>query len=102
MPRVFRYGKLAKHPIRPMSLRFRAHTSGARLTVILDEGTNTWPSILLSNQLQSLVLPHVSCKDVIVFELQDSSAEIVGGRNINAAIEAKEAYRVDGPAGSGR
>ena len=70
-----------------VSLRLGAHTGRARFAVMLDIVAHERPSILLSYELQGLVLSGMSGEDVIVFVAEYSESEVVVVRDVDSAIE---------------
>ena len=59
---------------------------GARRNIVLDEGVDTWPGILLVDQVQSVGLTKVSGEWVIMFVPQDPQMEVVGVRDVDAVV----------------
>ena len=55
---------------------FGACTYIARLTVLLDEGPNLRPGVIMLNELQSLVLTIVSGNGVVVIVLKNSELKV--------------------------
>ena len=58
-------------------LRLGSHTGGAGLAVVLDEGVEEWPSIVVMDELQGLVLAKVSGDRVVVFVEKDGKLEVI-------------------------
>ena len=59
---------------------------GARRDVVLDKGADTWPSVLLVDQVQSAGLTKMSREWVIMFVPQDPQTEVIGVRDINVVV----------------
>ena len=53
---MFRNQKLLEEPVRMMTLRLRAHTSGAGFAIVLDETLKSRPYIFLMDEFYGLVL----------------------------------------------
>ena len=60
-----------------VTLWLGSHTSGAGLAVVLDEGTEEWPSVVVTDELKGLVLAEVSGDQVVVFVEKDAELEVV-------------------------
>ena len=59
-----------------MTLWLGSHTGGAGLAVVLDEGAEERPSIVVTDELQGLVLAEVSGDQVVVFVEKDAESEV--------------------------
>lgn len=64
-----------------------SHAGSTRLDVSLHEPTESWPIKFPADQCNSLGLTEVAGKEVIVFELKDSSAEICRVGDVNKTIK---------------
>ena len=60
-----------------MTLRLGSHTDGAGLAVVLDEGAEERPSIVVMDELKGLVLAEVSGDRVVVFVEKDAESEVI-------------------------
>ena len=57
-----------------MALGFCSHTGSARLHIFLDEFSETWPSIISTDEVDSLVLAWVSGEYVIMFVMKNTES----------------------------
>ena len=87
-PRSRRNRELLKGAVWFVSLRFRSHTSRARLAVVLDVFAHIRPRIFLSNEFQGLVLAWVSAEYVVVLVSEYPKPKVVVVRYVDAAIES--------------
>ena len=85
-----------------MTLWLGSHTSGAGLAVVLDKGTEEWPSVVVTDELKGLVLAEVSGDCVVVFVKKDAESEIIGVRDEDSVLVSEEAFGVGGPVGVGQ
>ena len=69
-----------------MALGLGAHASGTRLAVFLDKGAHVQPEVFLPDSGEGFVLSEVSCKDVVMFVLQESESEVVFVRYIDPVV----------------
>ena len=60
-----------------MTLWLGSHTGGAGLAVVLDEGAEERPSIVVTDELQGLVLAEVSGDRVVMFVEKDAELEVI-------------------------
>jgi hypothetical protein len=97
IPRLLGNGELFEETIGLVTLWLASHTSGAGLAILLDEGSDTWPSVISSDQLQGLVDPEVSREDVVVLVLKDAKSKVLSHRNISSVVKLEEALGVGGP-----
>jgi hypothetical protein len=79
--------ELLDEPIRTMSFGFRSSTRRTRVAVIGSERAETGPDVFASYKFDCLVLSEVTGDRMIVLELEDSKAEIVGVQNINPIVQ---------------
>ena len=63
-----------------------AGAGGARRNVVLDEGADTRPGILLADQVQCAGLTKMSGEWVVMFVPQDPQTEVVGIRDVDAVV----------------
>ena len=49
-----------------------SHTGGAGLAIVLNEGTEEWPSVVIMDELKGLVLAKVSGDQMVVFVEKDA------------------------------
>ena len=54
-----------------------SHTGGAGLAVVLDEGAEERPSIVVTDKLKGLVLAEVSGDRVVMFVEKDVELEVI-------------------------
>ena len=87
-PRSRRNRELLKGAVWFVSLRFRSHTSRARLAVVLDVFAHIRPRIFLSNEFQGLVLAWVSAEYVVVLVSEYAESKVVFFWYVDAAIES--------------
>ena len=50
-----------------MTLWFGSHTGGAGLAIVLGEGTEEWPSVVITDELKGLFLAKVSGDQMVMF-----------------------------------
>ena len=74
---MFRDWELLQKSVGLVTLWLGSHTGGAGLAVVLDEGTEEWPSIVVTDELKGLVLAEVSGDRVVVFVEKDAELEVV-------------------------
>ena len=55
-----------------MTLLVGSHTGGAGLAVVLDEGVEERPSVVVTDELKGLVLAKVSGDQMVVFVEEDA------------------------------
>ena len=67
-----------------------SHTSGAGLAVVLDEGTEEWPSVVITDELKGLVLAEVSRDWVVMFVEKDAELEIIGVGDEDSVLVSEE------------
>ena len=67
---------MLKQPIQLMMVGFGMCSYNARLTVLLDEGPNLGPGVIMSNELQGLVLTIASRSRVVVIMLKNSESKV--------------------------
>ena len=79
-----------------------SHTGGAGLAVVLDEGAEERPSIVITDELQGLVLAEVSGDRVVMFVEKDAELEIIGVGDEDSVLVSEETFGVGGPVGVGR
>ena len=60
-----------------MTLWLGSHTGGAGLAVVLDEGTEERPSVVVMDELKGFVLAKVSRDWVVVFVEKDVELEVI-------------------------
>ena len=60
-----------------MTLWLGSHAGGAGLAVVLDEGAAERPSIVVTDELQGLVLAEVSGDRLVVFVEKDAESEVI-------------------------
>ena len=60
-----------------MTLWLGSHTGGAGLAVVLDEGTEERPSVVITDKLKGFVLAEVSGDRVVVFVEKDGKLEVI-------------------------
>jgi hypothetical protein len=74
---MLRYRELLEKSVGSVTLRLRAHAGGTGLAVVFDKVTKSGPDVLASNQFNSLVLTHVTGKDVVVLIVEDTESQFV-------------------------
>ena len=60
-----------------MTLWLGSHAGGAGLAVVLDEGAEERPSIVVTDELQGLVLAEVSGDWVVMFVEKEAELEVI-------------------------
>lgn len=78
MPGTRRDRELSDETIGTMPRDFVPFARNAGVAESLDIGTEVWPGVLSSNELEGTVLTGMACRDVVVFELQDSGSYVAG------------------------
>ena len=71
VPGSFQDRKLLQESVGSVTLWLGLHTSGARLAVVLNEGVEEQPSIVVTDKLKGLVLAKVSRDWMVVFVEKD-------------------------------
>jgi len=89
VPRTLRYRKLLEKSVRSVTLRLRAHAGGTGLAVVFDEVPKSGPDVFASDQFNSLVLTHVTGKDVVVLIAEDAESQVVVVWDVNAVVMSK-------------
>ena len=79
-----------------------SHTSGTGLAVVLDEGTEERPSVVVTDKLKGFVLAEVSGDRVVVFVEKDVESEIIGVGDEDLVLVSEETFGVGGPVRVGR
>ena len=79
-----------------------SHTGGAGLAVVLDEGAEERPSVVITDELKGLVLAKVSGDWVVVFVEKDAESEIIGVGDGDSVLVSEETFGVGGPVGVGQ
>ena len=77
-------------------LWLRSHTGGAGLAVVLDEGAEERPSIVVTDELKGLVLAEVSGDRVVMFVEKDAESEVIEVRDVDVVLVLKKSFRVSG------
>ena len=54
-----------------------SHTGGAGLAVVLDEGAEERPSVVVTDELKGFVLTEVSRDRVVMFVEKDAESEVI-------------------------
>ena len=101
IPRTRRNWELLNQTIRLVSQGLQPTTGRTRGAEVVDELPDFGPSILATYEFHSLVNPKVSSKEVIVFVLKDTQAEILCIRNVELSFIAQVAGFVSGPVSLG-
>ena len=60
-----------------MTLWLGLHTGGAGLAIVLNEGVEEWPSVVITDELKGFVLTKVSRDQMVVFVEKNVELEIV-------------------------
>ena len=81
-----------------MPLGFGSHTSGARFDVLLDKFTESRPGIVMTDEVNRLILSRVSREDMVMLVAEDVEPEVIRVRNVDEVIMAEESVRSNGPA----
>ena len=101
VPGAERNWKRLEQTIRPMARSLDPLTSCAGIDIILYKLAHFGPDKLAADQFQCFGLSEMPRKRMIMLQLEDAEAEIVGVRNIDAVIKPKDLIMGKGPAGSG-
>ena len=67
VPGLFQDWELLQKSIGLVTLWLGSHTGGARLAVVLNEGIEEWPGVVVMDELKGLVLAKVSRDQMVVF-----------------------------------
>ena len=89
VPRLLRHWELLQKSVRFMIQGFGSFASGARVTELLDKRMKIRPNIVTTYCFKGFVLPNMSCKDMIMFILEDFESEVHNVRYKNPIIELK-------------
>jgi hypothetical protein len=87
IPWFVRDWELLDESIWTMSFGFRPSACGTGVAVIGSEGAETGPDIFMSYKFDCLVLSEVTGDRMIMLELEDSKAEIVGVQDIDPIVQ---------------
>ena len=79
-----------------------SHTCGAGLAVVLSEGVEKRPSIVISDKLKGLVLAKVSRSRMVMFVEEYVESEIIRVGDEDSVLVSEETFRVSGPVGVGQ
>ena len=99
VPGLFQDQELFQESVGLVTLWLGSHTGGARLAVVLNEGAEEWPSVVIMDELKGLVLAKVSRDQMVVFVEKDAQLEIVGVGDVDAVLVSKKSFRVGSPVG---
>ena len=69
-----------------MTGSLRTLAIGARIDVVLDEGSHPGPYVFPPDQVERLVLPEVSREDMVVLVLQYSETQVGHVGNVDPVI----------------
>ena len=72
VPGSFWDQELLQESIGLVTLWLQLHTGDARLAVVLNEGTEEWPSVVVMDELKGLVLAEVSRDQMVMFVEEDA------------------------------
>jgi hypothetical protein len=72
-----------------MTRGFRSFASGTGTAKVLNEGAEIRPNIVAADRFESLVLPEVSCENMIMFVLQNLESEVRNVRYENPIVIPK-------------
>ena len=84
---MWRNGELLQSSIGFMMLQLGSHAGSTRLDVSLHEPAESWSIKFPAGYCDSLGLTKMARKKVIMFELEDLSAEICRVRDVNKTIK---------------
>ena len=86
VPRSFGHQELFQEPIEFMPGSLRSFASSTWIAKFLDERMQIRPKVIASYCFEGLVLPYMTCKDMVVFELKDfeSQRSATSGTNIQS------------------
>ena len=85
-----------------MTLWFGLHTSGAWLAIVLNEGSEEQPSIVVSDELKGFVLAKVSGSQMVMFVEEYAESEIIVVGDEDLVFVSEETFGVGGPVGVGQ
>ena len=89
VPRLLGHWKLLQKSIMFITRGFRPFASSARVTELLDKSMKIRPNVVATYCFKGFVLPDMSCKDMIMFILEDFESEVCNVRYKNPIIEPK-------------
>ena len=72
-----------------MTRGFRSFASGTGTAKVLNKGAEIRPNIVVVDRFESLVLPEVSCENMIMFVLQNLELEVCNVRYENLIVIPK-------------
>ena len=70
--------------------------------MVLNEGSEEQPSIVVLDELKGLVLAKVSGSQMVMFVEKYAESEIIGVGDDDSVLVLEETFRVGGPVGVGR
>ena len=82
-----------------MSLGPSSHTSCTRLAIFLDKFAESGPGIVMTDEVNGLILTRMSGEDMIMLVAEDSEPEAVSVRNIDEVIMSEKTICSNGPSG---
>lgn len=97
IPRTRRNRELFNQAVRLVSRGLRPPTGRTGGAEVNDELPDSGPSILATNEFRRFANPEVSSKEVIVFVLKDTQAEILRIRNVEPTFVSEITGVVSGP-----
>ena len=77
VPGLFWDWELLQESIGLVTLQLGSHTGGAGLAVVLNEGAEEQPSVVIMDELKGFVLAEVSGDRVVVFVEKDAELEVI-------------------------
>ena len=89
VPRPLGHQELLQKSVGFVTQEFGSFASGARVTELLDKSMKIRPNIVTTYCFKGFVLPDMSCKDMIMFILEDFELEVRNVRYENPIIEPK-------------
>ena len=82
-----------------MLLGLSSHTSCTRLAIFLDKFMESRTGIVVTDEVNGLILTRMSGEDMIMLVVEDSEPEVVSVRNINEVIMSEKTICSNGPSG---
>ena len=82
-----------------MSLGLSSHTGCTRLAIFLDKFVESGPGIVVTDEVNSLILTRMSREDMIMLVVEDSEPEVVSVGNIDEVIMSEKTICSNGPLG---
>jgi hypothetical protein len=97
MPGTFQNWELFQESVWFMPLRLGTETGSARLTVMLNEITDSGPGIGTTNNFKGFVDTEMAGNQMVMSILKDTKTERTGIRYVDTTVQTEETLWVLGP-----